>query len=402
MASPAIVTVSKFTTSQTKKFSNYIKYIGRNEATRTEKFKEYNLNKLDGYNHYMGNPEKSSGLFTKYKNDLNKSDLKTLKNQFQKAQTNDSVMWQDVISFDNKWLEQMGLYEKQSKWLNEDLIKQTVREGMEVMMKDEGLENSGIWSAAIHYNTKNIHVHIAIVEPEPTREYGEYKDKKTGEMYRARRGYRSYPSINRFKSNVANKLANRDKELSKLTNLIRKQLGTKNEDFKQLPDLELKKMYRQIENKLPDDKRLWKYNMNALADIKPNIDKFITRYLDVYEKSNMEEFNKQIESEIQFRKALYGDGDKEKGRAEDLRDTKYAELYSKLGNSLLKEMIADSKMQKESFQKTEFKTTEFKQSNYSKPVDLNKIKKAFSKDFESIKNQRKYKQTMEEENGMQR
>ncbi|NEU35866.1 hypothetical protein GN156_34995, partial [bacterium LRH843] len=82
-----------------------------------------------------------------------------LKEIFRQAQKNDSVMWQDVISFDNKWLEERGIYNSKTGWVNEGAIQNSIRKGMEVLLREEQLEQSGVWSAAIHYNTDNIHVH---------------------------------------------------------------------------------------------------------------------------------------------------------------------------------------------------------------------------------------------------
>lgn len=39
------------------------------------------------------------------------AEKKELKRVFEKAQENDSLMWQTVISFDNRWLEENGLYQ---------------------------------------------------------------------------------------------------------------------------------------------------------------------------------------------------------------------------------------------------------------------------------------------------
>lgn len=41
------------------------------------------------------------------------------------------------------------------------------------MLVNEGLENA-VWSGAIHYNTDNLHVHVAVVEPVPQRMVKEY------------------------------------------------------------------------------------------------------------------------------------------------------------------------------------------------------------------------------------
>ena len=87
-----VVCVTKFCRASNKEFRAYIDYIDREEAARTEHSNEYNL-----YADYMGNPEKTTGLFTSEKNNLNPEEKKLLKEQFSKAQENGSLMWQTVL-----------------------------------------------------------------------------------------------------------------------------------------------------------------------------------------------------------------------------------------------------------------------------------------------------------------
>lgn len=101
-----VVVINKFCPADSKAFSGYISYIDRSEAKRNEKLSEYNL-----YNDYMDNPEKTTGLFTEDKTELTYKDKKILKETFRSAQDNGSLMWQTVISFDNRWLEKYGLYD---------------------------------------------------------------------------------------------------------------------------------------------------------------------------------------------------------------------------------------------------------------------------------------------------
>lgn len=62
----------------------------------------------------------------------------------------------------------MGYMILKSKfWMNK--IKRSNPSCSEPIIKSEGLEHA-VWSAGIHYNTDNLHVHIATVEPYPMRE----------------------------------------------------------------------------------------------------------------------------------------------------------------------------------------------------------------------------------------
>ena len=125
----------------------------------------------------MGNPEKSTGLFTNERDNLTHPEKRQLKDVFQTAQDNESVMWQTVISFDNRWLEQNGIYDSQKQILDEQKLKEVTRLAVNRLLKSEGLEHA-VWSAGIHYNTDNLHVHIATVEPYAMREKMMYNGKK--------------------------------------------------------------------------------------------------------------------------------------------------------------------------------------------------------------------------------
>ena len=100
-----IVLVNKYCNINDRRFSGYINYIDRDEATRNDNMEKFNL-----YQDYMDNPEKSTGVFTEEKDFMSMSEKQQLKKVFQKAQENGSLMWQPVISFDNEWLEENGLY----------------------------------------------------------------------------------------------------------------------------------------------------------------------------------------------------------------------------------------------------------------------------------------------------
>ncbi|MFR6671203.1 MAG: MobP2 family relaxase [Enterococcus avium] len=403
MVKAALVMKWKFVMSNNQKFQKYIDYIDRDEATRTKEFHQYNILESDGYNHYMEDPEKSSGLFTANKDHLTKEERLTVKKLFQKAQSNDSLMWQDVVSFDTNWLTEVGLYDAKNDQLNEPKIMNAIRVAMNEQLNAEKLKNSAVWTAAIHYNElHHIHVHIAIVEPEPTREYGTFT-RKDGTTYEARKGFRSKKNVDRFRSQVMSQLLDRDQPLAQISSMIRTQLGKHKGSMRQLPDSELTYLYDKIYQSLPPDRSKWKYNMNAMNGIRPDIDRFIRTYLNTYEKNEYHELQNLLDENSAFYMKLYGEGTKEYQRANDFKATKNAELYSLLGNSLLKEMSNQYKTEHEIPTKdgsVDWKQLMAKQSkNGSGPSakpDLSKVKKALKKDFQSIRNQQVYLKNLRE------
>lgn len=401
MVRAALVMKWKFVMSNNQKFQKYINYIDRDEATRSKEFHQYNILQSDGYNHYMEDPEKSSGLFTANKDHLTKKERQVVKNLFRKAQSNDSLMWQDVVSFDTNWLTEVGLYDPKNDRLNEAKIMNAIRVAMNEQLNAEKLKNSAVWTAAIHYNElHHIHVHIAIVEPEPTREYGTFTTKD-GSTYEARKGFRSKKNVDRFRSQVMSQLLDRDQPLAQISSMIRTQLGKHNGSMRQLPDSELNYLYDKIYQSLPPDRSKWKYNMNAMNGIRPDIDRFIKTYLNTYEKNEYNELQNLLNENSDFYMKLYGEGTKEYQRANDFKTNKNAELYSLLGNSLLKEMSNQYKAEHEIPTKdgsVDWKQLMAKQSTNGggrsiKP-DFSKVKKALKKDFQSIKNQQVYLKNM--------
>ncbi|GEM_PF-6204262 len=157
------IVTTDFVTAGSKLFTGYIDYIDRETAVRSENLSKYSL-----YTDYMDNPEKATELFTSYSNRLSYEEKQQLKSLYEKAQWNGSPMWQTVISFDNLWLEKNGLYNSEEGFLDVKALHEYTRKAVNAMLKKEGLETA-TWSAAIHYNTDNLHIHIATVEPIPTR-----------------------------------------------------------------------------------------------------------------------------------------------------------------------------------------------------------------------------------------
>ncbi|RDY72391.1 hypothetical protein DXT76_02215, partial [Halobacillus trueperi] len=155
---PGVVLKTKFVTANKKGFQDYVQYVDREEAKGKG---EAHRSMFSLYNHYMDDPDKTSALFTQQSDRLSVEGKQGIKSLFEQAQKKNSIMWQDVITFDNDWLQNRGVYDSKTHTLDEDALKQVTRKSMQSMMKKEGLQESAVWSAAIHYNTDNIHIHVA-------------------------------------------------------------------------------------------------------------------------------------------------------------------------------------------------------------------------------------------------
>ncbi|WP_203633528.1 MobP2 family relaxase [Lacticaseibacillus suibinensis] len=398
--SPGIVTVMKFVPAADKKFTGYVNYMDRPDAMRGDHFKDWNVNRFDGYNNYMNNPEKSKGLFTAGKDSLSQEERTELKRQFALAQKNGSLMWQTVVSFDNRFLADHGLYDLQSKQLDQAKIQESIRNGMSGLLINEGLANTAVWSASIHLNTDNIHVHIAFVEPEPTRRLFTLDDSDGGTHQEAR-GMLKPATISAFKSSIANELINRNQSLARLSSLIRNELPQHDYDWGKLPNFDLLRLYQQIYKALPDDKRKWKYNMNALQEVRPLLDAFSSKFMQRYHGKELQEFDQALKAETDFREALYGSGQegKEAGRAKDYEHGKYNELYARMGNSILSEMrkTDDAVYRKEHPNGFSYHKAQQDQPNQGIFQALSSIRRALTGDMKArAKAQRDYERMQDE------
>lgn len=324
-----IVVVNRFVTGG-KKFKGYIDYIDRKEAVRNEHIKEYNA-----FMDYMGNPEKTTGIFTKEEDSLTKDQKRELKEKFKEAQKNQSLMWQTVISFDNRWLEENGLYDSKTGFVDNKQIYEITRKGISKMLENEGMLDSAIWSGAIHYNTDNIHIHIAITEPKPMREKMIYKGR---EEYR---GNFKYSSLKGLKSVFVNEIIKEKEINTRINHLIRESIVRGKKEEKPLwQDKEFHRQFVGIYLNLPLNKKDWQYNNRNMKLLRASIDELSKQYIEKYHKEEMEELRKKLEGQQgQYEKAYGGES--------NYAQNKERELYARLGNVIINEMKEYDKMIKE-------------------------------------------------------
>src|SRR5699024_6544761 len=170
---PAIVIKSKFVKpSQREKSGNYQEFLNYMDRKDTHAH-ENELLEYETYQDYMANDEKSTGLFSSVSDSLNEKEKEYMKDLFADCQNKGSILWQDVISFDNDWLKENRIID--GAHVDEKRLKQATRNGINAMLKKEGLSESAVWTAAIHFNTDNVHVHVATVQDSNFKERGKRK-----------------------------------------------------------------------------------------------------------------------------------------------------------------------------------------------------------------------------------
>lgn len=177
---PGIIVKQRFCTpgERAEGYSGYLGYINRKNAVQTH----------TGYLGYMDNPRKGAELFTAGSDGITAGEKEGLIRKFKEAEEHGGLMWDTIVSFDNEWLTKNGLYDPKTGECDDTALKDYIRQGVEKMLKSEGLDQTTVWTGAIHHNTDNIHAHIAITEPNPTRGMTEYRTVRIPKSWLARHG----------------------------------------------------------------------------------------------------------------------------------------------------------------------------------------------------------------------
>lgn len=242
-------------------FREYIDYMNRSYATEEQS-------------------EELTAVFTQKADYLQKQRLTELKNQLETAYQNGSLLWQGVISFDNAFLAEQGLYDVATGQVDQKAIKAVMRDMMPTLIQKEGLSDSAFWWGNIHLNTDNIHIHFGLSEVESNRDKIFYRPRGRMEY----KGNFSQKTINRFKSGIYHGLLKEETR----SNLIRKEqvlanlktdLMTSVYQEDKITSSAEKNFLEQAYNHLPLNKR-WRYGSNARDFAVSKF--FLDRYLDSY------------------------------------------------------------------------------------------------------------------------
>lgn len=374
---PKIVTKKQFEQATNKKdYKNFLKYMDREEAKNPN---DKSIN-YDIYISYVFDIEKTDNMFNNETNHMDKGEVEKLGKDFNNSQKNGGIMWKDVISFDNSVLVQEGLYDEKTGLLDEQKFKTATRKMMETFEKKEGLSNNTSWGASIHYNTDNIHIHVATVEKNVSKDRGKVKQSTIDDM----------------KSTFANDVFDISGERKAINEFIRDRVvkGIKEQDSPNY-DKNLKKQFKKIHETIQDiPKNNWQYNNNVMKNIRPEIDKFTNMYIEKYQPKEFKEFNKKLEQQSEIYKSTYGDNSNYK----QYIDTKMSDLYQRSGNTILKEIKeydgkisfkkGDSENKKVSKPNTNIKQ-EFHNRMYTSAAIFN-LKHNLRSDFDKDKNIKQY------------
>lgn len=328
---------------QSMDFRQYIDYMNRDYATKSKV--------KDGI----------TAAFDKTDDHLTTDTVELYKDQLKTAYNNQSLLWQVVISFDNEFLASQGLFDKDSKKVDQKTIKSVIRDNMPKLLKAEGIENTAFWWGNIHLNTDNIHVHLGISEVQSARDiiYNESSHQEE------RKGTFSQKSMKSFKSNVYNgllddltkaKILRKEQVIANLKTDLISHIKFENQATKNESQFYLEEAYTH----LPTDTR-WRFGSNAknFAVSKFYLNKFIDHYLETEGKEYFDNFQKETKNFLDeyetaytsknggeiYEKLRYVNNNphkqlsRKKGyNKDDLFQKRVVELRERIGNQVLKYM----------------------------------------------------------------
>lgn len=394
---------TKFVSAGSAGFGRYLNYIDRPEAVQLDRLKEFDVFKT--YTEYMGNPEKSTGLFTAEKDRLNTEEKQTIKELFSEAQGRGSLLHQSLFSFESEWLKENGLMD-QSGTIAEAPLREYTRKAVQTLMKEEQMQNWK-WTAAIHRNTKHVHIHIAMVEPFPSWTEGVGRCRRnpnTGELYQ--RGKFQAGSLRKTKATFVNLAIGSQKEQARMNELLRQRIlaGKQSMPFSEQKGSAMEASFLRLLKGLPEDMRLWNYNMSAMEPYREEINELSRLFLESYFPEEFQEYLQIASKPSEKYARSYGGTE----WSDQFEAGKVQDLYARMGNVILAEcrqvrwkerqmeaypdalnFPSDRKQWQES-RKTRYRSHVFQRTCFF-------LSRIFQRDLQSMKNQVAYERLRQEE-----
>lgn len=393
-----VVLVQKFIQPGGKAYTGYVDYMDRPEAIGSRSdLRDYDI--FGTYQEYMGNPEKSTGLFNDedYISSAEKDQIKKIFNQSGKR---GGVLYQTVLSFETEWLRENNIMDDDG-YIHEDLMREYTRIAVNTIQEKEDMK-AFVWTAAVHYNTAHPHIHIAMVDPNPSwvPGHGRCRVNAEGDLYQ--RGKWKESTMEAAKSRIVNKvldLADTNKEINEI---MRDRIIYQSRDnsFHRKYDPQIGEAFSDLIQALPDDMRLWKYGNNAMDSYRSKIDHISDMILKNYFEEDLKDLDKILDNISKQYAAAYG----ESKQGADFKKGKEKDLRYRMGNAVLSEcrkIERNARMQKNGRQRGRplLKTGALYRNKYVVSRALNSLRKIAYKNIQSMKNQAAYERSFMEDLG---
>ena len=393
-----IVLVQKFIQPGGAAYKGYVDYMDRPEAIGSRSdLRDYDI--FGTYQEYMGNPEKSTGLFNDedYISSAEKDQLKKIFNQSGKQ---GGILYQTVLSFEPEWLKENNIMDDDG-YIHEDLIREYTRIAVNTIQEKEDMK-AFVWTAAVHYNTAHPHIHIAMVDPNPSwvPGHGRCRVNAEGDLYQ--RGKWKESTMAAAKSRIVNKVLNLADTNKEINEIMRDRIiyQGKVNSFHRDYDPQIEGAFSDLLQSLPEDMRLWKYGNNAMDLYRSQIDYISDMILKNYFEEDLKDLDKILDNISKQYAAAYG----ESKQGADFKKGKEKDLRYRMGNAVLSEcrkIERNARMQKNGRQRGRplLKTGALYRNKYVVSRALNSLRKIAYKNIQSMKNQAAYERSFMEDLG---
>lgn len=393
-----IVLVQKFIQPGGAAYKGYVDYMDRPEAISSRSdLRDYDI--FGTYQEYMGNPEKSTGLFNDedYISSAKKEQIKKIFNQSGKQ---GGILYQTVLSFEPEWLKENGIMDSDGH-IHEDLLREYTRIAVNTIQEKEDMK-SFVWTAAVHYNTAHPHIHIAMVDPNPSWIPGRGRCKVDAEGNLYQRGKWKESTMAAAKSRIVNKVLNLADTNKEINEIMRDRIiyQGKVNSFHRDYDPQIEGAFSDLLQSLPEDMRLWKYGNNAMDLYRSQIDYISDMILKKYFEEDLKDLDKILDNISKQYAAAYG----ESKQGTDFKKGKEKDLRYRMGNAVLSEcrkIERNARMQKNGRQRGRplLKTGALYRNKYVVSRALNSLRKIAYKNIQSMKNQAAYERSFMEDLG---
>lgn len=339
-----ILTEKNFWSLDDTNFGNYLGYMARIQALENKKQEEGGLTKEENkelnrvttnrdnlLNGHATKEKELDATFTIDKDSIQLKDFADIRNTLNQAQEKGSVLWQDVVSFDNDFLKKHNFLDEKTGIVDTVALKKASRKMMATFQeKMQPPLNDMYWLASIHYNTDNIHLHFATVEKNPRRTI------ITRDGLEQPKGRRPLSVIDAMKSSFANDLLGTSqltKELSQERQRIR--LTVKESFIQKIDQPDLQTELNNFMQTLTSDRRNWQYNkLNRHQKYKLNniVDGLLedsTEYIKWKQNVKLIQENRQ---------ELYGKSKRNNKDYEKNQIYGKEGIYARCGNALLSDL----------------------------------------------------------------
>ncbi|WP_208423008.1 MobP2 family relaxase [Latilactobacillus fragifolii] len=359
----------------------------------------------DKISHKTVKPDRPlNGVFSLESDRVKPSDLEAIKDKFITGQKNGSVLYQDVVSFDNQFLKRNGIL-KGKQDLDEDKLKSVARDMMTNFFENEQLQDSGFWFASIHRNTKHVHIHFATIELHNTREL---MDTKIGDhTFKQPKGKRRLKTIDQMKQTFVSHLLNRDEELKRISELRNQTTLEAKKKMAQVADPKTIRLLNELYRSLPKDRNKWHYGDPNKSSNRNQVDNQTRTRLDQLTKRLMKdnptykEYVRLVKKEYVVSQSIYGESTRD---SKNYEKNKLADINKRMGNAILNDLKDYNNTARKKIRclsKTEFdKQRFFNAKKQATPKLSNQIlrqlKRSMNEDLEHYRARHAYEKTQRE------